>query len=1266
MLGGTPATGAGGVYHITFTANNGVGTAATQNFTLTVDEAPAIASAKSTNFAVGSPETFTVRATGFPVPTLTESGGLPNGVTFNAASGVLGGTPTTGTAGIYNISFTASNGVGANAVQSFTLAVTTLTVWIDTPASGATISGIVSITGWAVNNALAVGTAISSVQVQVDGTVVGTATYGSDRPDVCAVYPGRPGCPNVGYSYSLNTSTLTAGTHTITVTATNSDPTPLTGSYSVTLTVQATPPTVWIDTPASGATISGIVSITGWAVNNALAVGTAISSVQVQVDGTVVGTATYGSDRPDVCAVYPGRPGCPNVGYSYSLNTSTLTAGTHTITVTATNSDPTPLTGSYSVTLTVQATPPTVWIDTPASGATISGIVSITGWAVNNALAVGTAISSVQVQVDGTVVGTATYGSNRPDVCAVYPGRPGCPNVGYSYSLNTSALSPGTHTFTVTTARNSDPTPLTGSYSVTLTVQGTLPTVWIDAPTQGSTVSGIVSVSGWALDDTAVEGTAISMVQVLLDGTVVGTAAYGFNRPDVCAVYPGRPGCPNVGYSYSLDTSNLSAGSHTVTVTGTNSSPTPLTGSYSVTVTAPNSSNVGTPVWISETSKNSSLSSSLGTESTVPTLCPSNSYCIPYPDATLTGNLGILAFQYANSSAVTVTATDEQNNSYTCLSGSEDPGTSKWNVLCYAPNETAGAVRATITFGTTAVTQATGKAAQSYNIATSSPVDVSASCAGSSSEAANCASVSPHFANDLIYVFVCRTGTPAATSFTAGPGFTLITTDIQDGCASEYEVDSGTDSITPAMTLTPASTYTEFVVAFKAASAGTAPRQPYLQRMLSWGNGQTSATSFAIQFPASGNFLVDANSCGPDITDPTSITDANNTWTQAAGGVVNGNSEYFVTNAGADNLLMLNTPGGAANCNYTFYDYVGLPSNPVVSRSTFAQGTSASGSMTLVNSPGALSWYPSPTTGISILNGNQASDVASAISTPTGCFFDRGYYADELDQDLGAQQVDELDAGGHCYNPGTNDRYIFAKLPTTAGTSWNTDLFGATEANGIIITQSASNSAQSVNSLTINLNNPTVAGNLGMIGLSAFNAAVSTVCLDGTTCAAGNEFTLTTMASGSGHSTTYVAYLLNLPAGYATITVTMTGTAGAATAVYTEVQKQSGDSWATDGSGTVVSGTGNGTCNGVTNGCITGPSVTTTGAQGACMAMASASIGIGVSPNQGNEYIYANFIDNSSGDSPAALLTQSATTHQPVWADNGSAASFSASNACFK
>jgi putative cofactor-binding repeat protein len=119
VLSGTPATG--GTYPITFTAQNGVGTNATQNFTLTVNQVPAITSTNNTTFTVGTAGTFTVTATGSPSPILTEFGALPAGVTFNAATGILAGTPAAGTGGTYPVTLTAHNGVGADAMQSFTL-----------------------------------------------------------------------------------------------------------------------------------------------------------------------------------------------------------------------------------------------------------------------------------------------------------------------------------------------------------------------------------------------------------------------------------------------------------------------------------------------------------------------------------------------------------------------------------------------------------------------------------------------------------------------------------------------------------------------------------------------------------------------------------------------------------------------------------------------------------------------------------------------------------------------------------------------------------------------------------------------------------------------------------------------------------------------------------------------------------------------------------------------------------------------------------------
>ena len=83
--------------------------------------APQITSAANTTFTVGSPGTFTVTATGSPAATLSETPAPPSGINFNTATGVLSGTPASGTAGSYTLNFTANNGVSPNGTQSFTL-----------------------------------------------------------------------------------------------------------------------------------------------------------------------------------------------------------------------------------------------------------------------------------------------------------------------------------------------------------------------------------------------------------------------------------------------------------------------------------------------------------------------------------------------------------------------------------------------------------------------------------------------------------------------------------------------------------------------------------------------------------------------------------------------------------------------------------------------------------------------------------------------------------------------------------------------------------------------------------------------------------------------------------------------------------------------------------------------------------------------------------------------------------------------------------------
>ncbi len=116
VLSGIPTVT--GSFPISFTATNSVGSSV-QSFTLTVDSEPAITSASETTFAPETAGSFTVTATGSPAPTITEAGALPDGVTFSG--GVLSGTTTL--RGTYPITFTAANGVGSDAVQSFTLTV---------------------------------------------------------------------------------------------------------------------------------------------------------------------------------------------------------------------------------------------------------------------------------------------------------------------------------------------------------------------------------------------------------------------------------------------------------------------------------------------------------------------------------------------------------------------------------------------------------------------------------------------------------------------------------------------------------------------------------------------------------------------------------------------------------------------------------------------------------------------------------------------------------------------------------------------------------------------------------------------------------------------------------------------------------------------------------------------------------------------------------------------------------------------------------------
>jgi hypothetical protein len=421
-----------------------------------------------------------------------------------------------------------------------------------------TFSGAAAIGGWALDD----NAAISKVTVSVDGVPLGNAAYGGNRPDVCAVYPNRQGCPNVGWSFVMDTTMLADGDHKLSITAYGADGHYSTNSAAFTVTNGATTGALHLtlDTPnpQSEALVGGS-SIEGWALN----ANAAISSVSVYVDGVLQGAATYGIARSDVCAANTGI-GCPDVGWSFLLDTTKIADGPHMLEILAASGDGDHASTSVPVTVAnwTTANPMRVSIGSPsAANNTLTGTAIIGGWAIDDLAA----ITQIAISVDGVFIGNASYGGSRPDVCSAYPNRPGCPNVGWGMLLDTTVLADGSHTLQVAATAASGQTTAAAKTFQVQNLKGRGPLyITIDWPRPSAPLSGTVIFSGWALDT----GEAVANVSFSIDGMTPATTTPSA-RPDVCAAWGNVPGCPNLGWTYSVDTTALANGTHLLSVTAT-------------------------------------------------------------------------------------------------------------------------------------------------------------------------------------------------------------------------------------------------------------------------------------------------------------------------------------------------------------------------------------------------------------------------------------------------------------------------------------------------------------------------------------------------------------------------------------------------------------------------------------------------------------------------------------------------------------------------
>src|SRR6266850_4204266 len=172
---------------------------------------------------------------------------------------------------------------------------------------------------------------------------------------------------------------------------------------------------------SAGSVTSGAAALTV----NAASTGLQVSTAQLP-DGFVAGgynstLAATGGSTPYSWSVLSG-----SLPYGLTLSSGGIISGTPSLagsfTFSAQVKDASALTASKSLSINVASPTPAVAITSPASGATVSGTVSVSGTASDSV-----SISSVQLSIDGGAFATVSGTSN------------------WSYSLNSNSLSNGSH-----------------------------------------------------------------------------------------------------------------------------------------------------------------------------------------------------------------------------------------------------------------------------------------------------------------------------------------------------------------------------------------------------------------------------------------------------------------------------------------------------------------------------------------------------------------------------------------------------------------------------------------------------------------------------------------------------------------------------------------------------------------------------------------------------------------------------------------------------
>ena len=269
---------------------------------------------------------------------------------------------------------------------------------------------------------------------------------------------------------------------------------------------------------------------------------------------------------------------------------------------------------------------------------------------------------------------------------------------------------------------------------------------------------------------------------------------------------------------------------------------------------------------------------------------PVTNFSINLPNPAGPGNALILGVQFKSVGSI-ASVSDNKGNVW--LSGPTVVNTSaaEQMSLYYCLNAVGGTQNITVNFSGLGTTNGTPQAVVSewYNVATASAVD---GIAGNSSSLTP-GTITTTASRDLIYQWGidfsdtnANGGAFNGRSISAGPGFTLLSADLQVGSGDQYYVQPIAGAINPTFSTSGSATWGSVALALKSAVAGTPPGPGihivHIQHTLLCAvRSQGRSTPIVMQFPSSGNLIVGSfNSADLLIS---SVNDnASNSWVTAA------------------------------------------------------------------------------------------------------------------------------------------------------------------------------------------------------------------------------------------------------------------------------------------------------------------------------------------------------------------------------------------------